>query len=541
MVDHRLLLIAAAALVAGAAACAPMSTAAPTGPTKAADFEAAISRLQEDDPQSPETLDARLGYADYLSEPAGTGCQQQLAAAQSQLDIVAARPAMDVLLPLGPARIAGDEYKIHLARATCGGGQTPPKPPLKSELQQALEAAQRAVALYRDALDYQSAAIMQFNVAATYQQLQDVNGALAALEAAIAMDREYGFRKDAEDNSKLLLQWKAQKADDGDVAALMKDFPARTANFNFNWPKSDADVTVNVDDTSVIHGEVVRSKAAMGLKRHIGVHSNTTLTATPGPGSGETANVAGNAGWTVSNDPGSSSYDLGYWPVSDRALEWPMLYFLVTSLLQTPGIEIDHNGDFNSVVLPEAVATSLTDGVSAQISARGLWENVSVDDLRSTFSPDFIEAKAAQDYGLETATWIGAKLEQGVWYQMSAPLFLPGLALGHYLVQHDISFAFTRRLPCMTGSSDHLCVEIVVHAIPDADDLKRALQDADPQLRLSGRQSLHVWSRTDLRLVVDPDTLLPYTRDTRQTWYDGLGKSDPMIESVRTVSTSVYQ
>ena len=51
---------------------------------------------------------------------------------------------------------------------------------------------------YRDGLDYQSAAIMQFNAAATEHALGDQgDAAISALEAAIAMDRDFGFRDDA--------------------------------------------------------------------------------------------------------------------------------------------------------------------------------------------------------------------------------------------------------------------------------------------------------------------------------------------------------
>src|SRR5580704_6868225 len=88
MVD-RLLLIAAA--VAAVAACAPISTSAtPAAQVKAADFETAISRLEADSPLSPEVLNIRLDYADFLSDAAGGDCQQRLTTAQSQLDVVAA-------------------------------------------------------------------------------------------------------------------------------------------------------------------------------------------------------------------------------------------------------------------------------------------------------------------------------------------------------------------------------------------------------------------------------------------------------------------
>jgi len=535
---HRLFFVAvsAIAVVACAPVSAPSSTSGPAPePAKAADFEAAIVRFQQEDPQSPQMLNARLDYADFLSDAAGPDCAQKLTAAQSQLDMVAARPAIDVLLPLAPARIADGEYRIHLARATCGS-QTPPA----SELQLALATAQQAVGLYRDAFDYQSAAIMQFNIAATYQQLNDADDALAALETAVAMDREYGFRKDDEDNTKLFLQWKGQKADDSDVAAVMKDFPARTADFKFNWHDSDADVAVHVDETSLIQGKIIQNHGAIALTRHV-------------------RTAGGN--WAVTNERGTASYDPGDWPADAKLSEWSMLYFIASGLLQNPGVEITRNGDFKDVPDAGDFGTNLSAQIIAQISAQvgktgdaltagAIKLNVSpalspegetvVRNLSPALSAGFIESKAAQDYGLQTATWIGAKLEQGVWHQMQTPLFLPGLGLGLYVAQHDVSFAFTRQVSCIANVPVPLCAEIVVHALPDQDDLKRAFDDAESDLKLSDRQSMYYWPRTDLILVIDPETLMLYTYDMRQSWYDRVGKSEPVIEQVKTISTFTY-
>jgi hypothetical protein len=41
-----------------------------------------------------------------------------------------------------------------------------------------------------------------------------------------------------------------------------------------------------------------------------------------------------------------------------------------------------------------------------------------------TFAPGMLEAQTIENYQLETAMWIGATLEQGVWYEISAPLSL---------------------------------------------------------------------------------------------------------------------
>ena len=84
-----------------------------------------------------------------------------------------------------------------------------------------------------------------------------------------------------------------------------------------------------------------------------------------------------------------------------------------------------------------------------------------------------VEALVAENYNIETGTWIGASLEQGVWYDMSVPLSLP-LAPGLF-VTHQIEFAFTREVPCMADSTDEACVEIVLRATPDPEELKRLL------------------------------------------------------------------
>ena len=122
--------------------CKPQAATAATttAPAGAADFEAAIARLEQFDPQAPQALNARLEYADFLTDPptgpATTGdCHARLDAAQAQLDVLAAQPAVNVLLPQGPARLANDVYNIHAARAECDAAQR------DHELTKALDAA----------------------------------------------------------------------------------------------------------------------------------------------------------------------------------------------------------------------------------------------------------------------------------------------------------------------------------------------------------------------------------------------------------------
>lgn len=520
--------LAPALLILGAAACAPLSSEpAPSGPQedlRAADFEAAIARLGAQYPGSPEALNARLEYADFLLDSTADACQP-LATAQAQLDALTAQPSLSILLPLGSARVADDEYKIHMAHAGCGEAASA----RKNELEQALASAEQAMGLYRDGLDYQSAAIMQYNIAIIRHELGEADQTLEALEGAIAMDRDYGLRSDAADNIGLLLRWKQQPSAAADIATAMKDFPARTLQFKFDWSSHDADVAIAADDDSLVDGKPIHSHGAIDVKRQIS---------------------AGTSGWTVSDNPGTAQYRLGDWPDHAKKSEWSMFYILASALMQAPTITIAPSGDFDTVKDAQDFGDKLALTVSASLDKiPSESDPASVEatarDVKAAFSPDFVEASAEQDYGIETGTWIGAKLEQGVWYQMTTSLFLPALGLGHYLVNQDITFAFTRELPCRPDAPSPVCAEIVLHVTPAADDLKDTIKQVNAQFKLPASQSVHYWARTDIRLLIDPETLLPYVRDVRQSWFSGLDggdhlDSDPLVEQLRAVSTVSY-
>ncbi len=343
------------------------------------------------------------------------------------------------------------------------------------------------------------------------------------------MDREFGFREDAEDNMRLLLRWTNAADPDTRLSEAMKDFPARKLAFKFDWSKLDADVAIATDDSSLVDGRPVRSHGAISLKRRI---------------------ESGASGWTASSDPGPAYYQLGDWPADARSLEWSMLFFLTSSLMKAPTIKIARNGNFDAVPDADSFSSKLAVQVASrldQLSAQS--DPASVDanarEVKAAFSRDFVEASAALDYGLETGTWIGARLDQSVWYQMTTPLFLPALGLGHYVVNQDITFALTRQVPCTADAPSHLCAEIVLHATPVADDLKKTVSEVNRERSVPASQSVHYWARTSVRLVVDPATLLPYVRDVSQSWFVALdggdsGKNHPIAEKMRAVSTVSY-
>jgi tetratricopeptide (TPR) repeat protein len=471
------------------------------------DFEDAIAALDDIDPNAPAAFAARLEYADFLVGSAGDDCRQRLDKAQSILDGVGARPAFVVALPGGRAREENIEYRIHLARASCGGNP----PSRDSELREALGAAQRAVELYRDALDYQSAAISQFNAASTHRLLGDDDLSIASLEIAIDMDREYGFRQDAEDNNQLLMRWKGGAGTAAESAAGgMQDFPRRSVALKFGWTPCDAEAEIQLDFSRATADKVNRASGSASVKVHI---------------------RTGHRPWLKSYEPFTAVNDADVRP--DGAADLSLLAVLFTRVLrQHPDIIVSYKGDFLEIVDSHKAARQLSAATRALIRDRAPAGEIAARlsthagyGIDVAFAPDTIEAKAAEDYSLATGAWIGATLDQGVWYKMSAALIMPGIE--NILLPNDVEFAYTRNVPCTADSAAPSCVEIVLHATPQQESLDRLLEQMTHGLQLPGGRALHYWSTSYLRIVTDPNTLMTYASDARRYWYLSAGGADP--------------
>jgi hypothetical protein len=519
--------LALAALVALPLAATAVDDATPKT------VEDAIAALEKADPGSPEALNDRLEYAQFLVNATDVDCHQRLDSAQSQLDTVAGNPAVDVVLPIGRARLADIRYQIHLARASCGADSSE----REWELRAALAEARHAVDLYRDALDYQSMAVMQFDTGVTQRMLGNDTGAVAALEAALEMDREYGFHQDEEDNSKLLALWKrpanapnvpsAQAANSpGDaVPDPTSDFPTRTTTLKFAWLASDATLGIEIDHASIRDRTVTRGSVYRLFKQH--VH-------------------ASHDGWVVSYEPGQIDYDVATWPSESSELN--NLAWSFGRTLPLPGFEVGAQGDFKHVVNPGSVSSDQYAAVRALIlghtqpaAGASRLQGWVAHATQLLFGPAAVEQNTAEAYDFRTGVWIGAKLEQGVWYNMSAPLTVSGAR--QLVLPHDIEFAYTRDLPCSAAPTARSCVEIVVHATPQADAIAQLLSVVRQRLGGHPAAQPRFWSTIYMRIVTDPVTLTPYVYDERRFWHiggDNPGKDKPENQAERLVSTFTY-
>jgi hypothetical protein len=485
--------------------CSTLSTKSPTT-QQASEFEASIARIQRADPKSPAVLSARLSYAEFLVSTDEGPCLRRLARAQEELNRVAADPEAHVMFPDGWARTADLEYRLHLARADCSGD-----PGRTAELRAAVEVAHHAAELYDSTFDYHAAVVMQFNTAILLRRLGDAAAADTALESTLAMDRDYGFRDDAQENYKLLLTWRGEGADSTKIAGLMQGFPQRRAILNFAWHPCDAHISFEDDRVSRWDASTSRSHAAASFDRHIG------------PGA--------NGGWKVLYTQDAAQYEPGVWPTPE-ALQAAKVVFSPVAL-PALNFEVSATGEFTGTVDASAFASRLIAHTDALIRAQvpvskhaAALTKEALDVTDVALSSGLLMAEAAENYQLETAMWTGATLDQGVWYQLSAPLSLRGLT--RIVLQQQLEFAFTRMVPCTDATAESACVELVVRTTPNRQAVDQLFKNYA--------------SSTATRIVLDPETLLSYAREDRLYWYVAIGdgRADTVLQSEHFKSTTTF-
>jgi hypothetical protein len=367
---------------------------------------------------------------------------------------------------------------------------------------------------------------MQFNVSVAYHDLGDATAAAAALRTTLDLDREYGFADDAEDNYRLLLQWSHQDAGSEQIAALMQDFPQRSATLSFGWLESDSTLTLQSDVSQLAGADLVHFQTSRTARRQVRKHWG---------------------GWLASHQLDEPHLKLDQLPAGE-SLAQSLANSLAGMLAHFHDFRLTGSGDF------EQGKADIRFGFRARAAAKALGRDLSALEVNSKGSgstpfarrleaavgdellPAAIEAQTAEDYNLETGTWIGATLEQGVWYDMTAALFVP-LAPQVFL-SHKVQFTYSRPVPCLPDSSEPSCIEIVLRAVPDPAVLKA---DLDDFTRRAGLKSGHVprlWSATTMRLVTDPATLWTYSRETQWHvyWSNGApGPDQTLIESEKTI------
>lgn len=488
-------------------------------------LEAIIARTGKIDTKHPDYLAAQLEYAQLLARNTSSDdCAVRLPAADAHLKIVTDSIVTPVVLKTARGRVPVVGYYVEMARSRCTEGAAK-----TAALQAALKYARDAVAGYRTLFMYEPMTIMQFNVAQTLHDMGDEPQAAKEMQATLDIDRAFGFKADAEENFRTLNAWQKKEISDADVSAFSASFAPRSVSLKFGWMPTKVDITTTFDNATYEGGTVGHSKFTLPMTGTIAVNKPANATAATDDlvyevKAGEPRLDAATAGADV---------------------EKKVMALMARILGKIPAVVISKTGEFKEVRDLDAFAQQMSTEIDAAVKdavpekdARYPAVKAATDrELKPFSARENLLGRMQQDYSLETGIWIGSTLEQGGWVSLPLTLSMNGT---QGFLEHTVEAEFARRVPCGVGKPPEGCVELVLDAVPT----EKALADVVQKTQDSGKGRLDYAAATRIRIVVDPDTLLPYETETLRYTYLALankGQRAVKIASEQMVGAYKYR
>jgi hypothetical protein len=514
-------LIAAAALLGLSTRLAAQSAGeSPSAPLSFEDqsrsFEDEIARAGKIDQKHPDYIAAQLDFAQLLARNTSTDdCATRLPAAEAHYKIASESLVTSLVVKGALGRVPVVGYYLEMARSRCGTDAQH-----TAALQAALKNARDAVAGYRTLFMYEPMTIMQFNVAQTLHDLGDAVQAEKELQAAIDLDRTFGFKADAEENFRTLNEWQKKEITDADVSAFSAPIAPRSVTLKFGWKPAKVAATATFDNASYEGGSVRHTKFSIPMTGTIKADKDDLV-------------------YEVKlGEPKLDASNLG----SD--VEKKLVNLMARILGRMPVAVISKTGTFKEVRDVDAFAQQMNAEIDKAVQQavpesdpRHAAVQAATDkELRPLATPDNLTAKIQQGYSLETSIWSDATLEQNAWVRLPLTLSMNGTPQGY--IEHTVEAAFARRVPCAAGMPAEGCVELVLEAVPTAEAVAGVAQ----KLQDGNQGRLDYAAATRMRLVVDPDTLVPYENETLHYTYLALAnKGQRAVKIATEQSLSVYK
>jgi tetratricopeptide (TPR) repeat protein len=509
-------LILAAALLGVSTLIAAQEPAQPSFEGQAKTLEDEIARAGKIDQKHPDYLAAQLDYAQLLARNTSTGnCDTRLPAADSHFKMARESLVTPLVLKGARGRVPVVGYYLEMARSRCSAD-----PQQTAALQAALQNARDAVAGYRALFMYEPMTIMQFNVAQTLRDLGDEAQAIKELEAAIELDRTFGFKADAEENFRTLNEWQKKELTDADASAFAASFAPRSVTLKFRWQPAKVETTATFDNASYEGGSVRHTKFSMPMSGTIKAEKDNLV-------------------YDLKlGSPKLDASNLG----SD--VEKKLVNLMARILGRMPVAVISKTGELKEVRDVAAFAKQMNAEIDSALKqavpeSDPRYPGVKAatdDELRPLATPENLTARIQQEFSLETGIWSEATMQQNAWVSLPLTLSMNGTPQGY--IEHTVEAVFARRLPCGAGKPAEGCVELVLEAVPTP----KAVAEVAQKLQDGNQGRLDYAAATRLRLVVDPDTLVPYENETlRYTYLALANKGQRAVKIATEQSDCVYK
>jgi hypothetical protein len=363
-------------------------------------------------------------------------------------------------------------------------------------------------------------AIMQFNVAQTLHDIGDEAQAEKELQAAIELDRTFGFKSDAEENYRTLNEWQKKEITDADVSAFSAPFAPRSVTLKFGWRPAKVEANATFDNASYEGGSVRHTKFSIPMTGTIKAEQDNLVYE------------------MKLGEPKLDASNLG----SD--VEKKLVSLMARILGRMPVAVVSKTGELKEVRDVDAFAKQMNAEIDKAVQQavpesdprHAAVKSATDEELRPLATPDNLTARIQEGYSLETSIWTDATLEQNAWVRLPLTLSMNGTPQGY--IEHTVEAALARRVPCAAGMPAEGCAELVVEAVPTP----KAVSDVAQKLQDGNQGRLDYAAATRMRLVVDPQTLVPYEIESlRYTYLALANKGQRAVKIASEQSLSVYK
>ena len=181
--------------------------------------------------------------------------------------------------------------------------------------------------------------------------------------------------------------------------------------------------------------------------------------------------------------------------------------------------EVDGDGAFLSIVDARAATTRLREALDALLAASGTARSVDHERSLATLSNErVLSARASERWSSLVQTWVGRELAVGEFFEASGTTPHPMLPAAN--VGLTYLFGISERTGCTDPEGPPDCVELRLITELDAEDVRATtraiIEQVDPARLPPGIETMELSSRTDVTVVADPATLVPYYYEHRR-------------------------